>query len=100
MPEVCAQDGHRLDQLSRIAREVANALGLRCIDEIEDLTVTVYAAFLNGPPRAEPWTEWVARDLRRQLVIWAWEEGQDGGSLPLACQAPNSPKQADPEEIQ
>lgn len=99
MSDIPARDGHRLDRLARTARQVADELGLRCVDEIEDLTVTIYATFLNGPPRAQPWTEWVARELRRQLVIWAWEEGQEGGSLPLACQSPSSSKQADLEEI-
>lgn len=73
-----------IEGLQRIARDVADDVGLLYVEDIQKLAMIVYVAVLNGPPERQPIAQVIAQKLRRQLVIWAWEEGQNGGTLPFA----------------
>ena len=72
-----------LKWLLEMAEHVAGELGLLCTRDLQDLAAIVYVNILNDLPPADL-RRLLVTQLRHQILIWAWEEGQEGGRLPLA----------------
>lgn len=72
----------RLGWLIEVARQITDETGLDLSDDIEDLVVIAYVGLLDSPPPAKLTRDSLLQRCRRDLVVWAWEQGDHDQPLP------------------
>jgi hypothetical protein len=71
-----------ITMITSVAQQITDDTGLTCTHEIQDLVIITYVGLLDSPPPDRPSTEHLLNQCRRNLIIWAWEQGCDGQDLP------------------
>ena len=81
-------DSGRLCWLTTVSTQIAREAGLVCTQDIEDITTVAYAGLLDGPGPEGLTQHRLLEVCRQELIIWAWEQGTEGRSLPLDQRPP------------
>lgn len=70
--------------IDAVAKQITDEAGLECATDIQNLVIIAYLGFLDRPPPEPVSQDQLLESSRRSLIIWAWEQGCENESLPIA----------------
>ena len=79
--------------IAAVADRITAETGLDCTADLQHLVLITYLGLLDSPPdqptteqpsTEQPSTEQLLARCRRNLIIWAWEQGDHDQPLPIA----------------
>ena len=69
--------------ITAVADQISRESGLTGGPDIEDLVINSYLALLDSPSPSDVSERHLLDRCRRQLIVWAWEQGQYDEPLPM-----------------
>ena len=76
-------DHQPITWITEAADQISREAGLTRTPDIEDLVITVYLGLLDSPQHQDLREKKLLDRCRRQLIIWAWEQGKYDENLPV-----------------
>lgn len=70
--------------ITAVANQIAGETGLACTSDIQNLVIISYLGLLDSPPPEPVSQDRLLENSRHSLIIWAWEQGIEDESLPIA----------------
>jgi hypothetical protein len=72
-----------ISMINSVARQITAEAGLKCVSDLQDLVIIAYVGLLDSPPPDPVNRNDLLERSRHDLIIWAWEQGTYGDSLPV-----------------
>jgi len=82
-PDRSFQSRRPIAWITAVADQISRESGLTRGPDIEDLVITSYLASLDSPSPSDVTERHLLDRCRRQLIVWAWEQGQYDEPLPM-----------------